>query len=490
MRKSSFFVIMIMLTLTLLPYFILAFFTVPAADDFCQANSSLYNGLLGHVKSRYLNWNGRYFADFLVASYNIIGHSLANNFLINFYYISSYFFMVLYGFSNLLFILILFQRRNLITGCIFSLIALISCLTYTEVRSTFFWFSGGIAYTLSNSLFILLVAMLIRFYYIKSEKYLFWTSLIFIPIINGLSETIMVSCTTFILALSFLNTLLPSFRDRFTVEKIVLSTAAISSALIVYMAPGNAVRFLSDGQSEINYIHIIISTLKFGFLKMFNWINPFWIALFIIILFLSHYIFDDKDVKKVLKNKKVFFSIIISLLMSFFASYFACFYSLGNAGPARAESISYTMFFLMTVFFGFFIGLNFNLSEIATAQINDKLLILFVALFCCFSFVSNYSYYPLKNDFEQLKSHYSYYQKTYQTLIKADSNSEIELPPEPRVKILRWKCYLTHDKNYYVNQAVATYFGIKSVIVKGSDGPDPDSPGNTGACGGTLSWDN
>lgn len=482
MRRSPFFIVLPILSLTLLPYFILAFFTVPSADDFFQASESLEKGLFDYVKWRYLTWNGRYTADFLVAFYNIAGHKLSNNFLIKYYYVSSFIFLFFYAISNFFFILILFGKKHLKTGCIFSLVALISCLSNTEIRSTFFWFSGGIAYTLSNLLFIVLVSLLTRFFYVKPEKWLFWASLILIPIINGLSETNMVACTTFVLGLSLINTCLPNFRDELKIKKVAFSAIAISSALIVYMAPGNTARLSADGEPEINYISIIGKTIAFGSLKVFHWVNPFWISLILITVLLSRNFFYAEE-KKVFEDKKVFTTLIISLLLAFFTSYLARFYSLSSAGPLRADSTSYTIFFLITVFIGFFIGLNLNFSKIFTESIMKKFLIGFISLFCGFSFVSTNSFYILKNEFKLLKNHYSYYRESYAILKQANSDSEVELTPEPRVKILRWKCYLTDEKDYWVNKAVANYFGIKSVVVIGGGGTDPDASG-TGECGG------
>ena len=70
------------LCITILPYLILALFTVPTGDDYAFASAALEQGILGFVKDRYLTWNGRYTADFLMACYNVIGHQITDYFLI------------------------------------------------------------------------------------------------------------------------------------------------------------------------------------------------------------------------------------------------------------------------------------------------------------------------------------------------------------------------------------------------------------------------
>ena len=123
------------------------------------------------------------------------------------------------------------------------------------------------------------------------------------------------------------------------------------------------------------------------------------------------------------------------------------------------------------------------MTKLLSTQAMDRMLIGSIALFCCFSLTANLSFYTLKNDFSLLKRHYIYYQENYPILIQASSGSDVELPPEPRVKLLRWKCYLTDNQDYWVNRAIADYFDLKSVVAKGGGGTDPDAPGN-GECGG------
>ncbi|WP_121971238.1 DUF6056 family protein [Leptolyngbya sp. BC1307] len=483
MKNSQLAIILSILLIAVLPYIFLAFFTVPAADDFLQAHESLERGLFGYVEWRYMSWNGRYAADFLVALYNLIGHKLSESFITNFYFLSSLLFMFSYALASFIFIVILFGRRSLRTGLIFALMALLYSLSNSEVRSTFFWLSGGIAYTLANSFFIILVALFVRFFKIFRQRKTLLASLVLIPIINGLSETSMVACTAFVLSLIFLESLfLTGFRGRLVLNKIALCICTIFSALLVYMAPGNANRMSADGQLEISYIKVICETMVFASLKIFHLINPFWIVLVLITMFLSQQLVST-ETKKVFKASKFLWIVLASLVLAFYASYFVRFYSSGSSGPLRADSTSYTIFFLITVFIGFFVGTSFDWLKPFPKWTYNKLLLLFITSFSLFSFAANYSLYSLAHDFRLLKDHYTYYQEIYPELIQAVPDAEIELPPEPRVKVLRWKCYLTDDKNYWVNQAVADYFRLESVIVKDGGGTDPDAPG-TGECGG------
>jgi hypothetical protein len=143
-------------------------------------------------------------------------------------------------------------------------------------------------------------------------------------------------------------------------------------------------------------------------------------------------------------------------------SYFVRWYSLGGNGPLRANSISYTIFFTITIMLCILIGIN--LDEVVLKKYsNPKIFLGLITMFCCFSLGVNYQI--LKHDFRVLKSHHQYYQTYYPLLINAQPNSDIKLPPEPRVKILRFtENYLTDNKNHWINRGFARYFHINSVI--------------------------
>lgn len=483
MNKTYLFLALIILGIALSPYLFLAFFTVPSADDFLQAKGSLDHGMFGYVQWRYLTWNGRYTADFLVAFYNILAHRVSSFFILKNYYIAPLLFIFFYMLANFIFLSVIAGARKFRVGLVYSLIAVIAALNNTEVRSTFFWFSGGIPYVLSNALFIVLTSFIIRFFYVKPQKLLFVSSLFLIPFINGLSETIMVACTVFILGLCVVDTVFRDVKTKFVLEKITLSAFAIISALIVYAAPGNIARSHELSNGEANYLNILLQTTAFSFLKAFHWLNLFWIVLIFIIILLVQSSFDKEKMQALFGNKKNISIILFSLLLSFYASYLVRFYTLRSSLPLRADSTSYTVFLVATTLIALYLGYNFDWFKFFNPRLINKLFLAFITLFCCFSFASSYSFYSLAHDFKLLKSHYEYYQTNYPVLLQAAPGSEVELSPEPRVQVLRWKCYLTDNKDYWVNQAVADYFGLESVIVRGGGGTDPDAPGN-GECGG------
>jgi hypothetical protein len=459
--KNIFFYLGIcILIITIIPYLFLAFFSVPAADDFVQASDSLERGLWEFIQWRYFSWSGRYSSDFIIASYNLVGHQLSNYFLINFYYIIPLFLISSYFIANFSFIALLVPENKIKNNFLYALIVSLAILTNTDLNSTVFWLSGGATYALGNSLFIISLGLTIYTLYLNYNSWLFtYINIILILFINGLSESIMISYTIFFILIFILNLTFNLLQKKEKIINLYYLISAIASAIVVYIAPGNSNR-LDAGKSEQFFLSFVKSfSLMFHYI--FTWINPFWICLVILlIVFIHNQLTGAIDIFK--KNQKILLIIIFSLIVSFYMSYFVRWYSLGGNGPLRANSISYTIFFTITIMLCILIGIN--LDEVVLKKYsNPKIFLGLITMFCCFSLGVNYQI--LKHDFRVLKSHHQYYQTYYPLLINAQPNSDIKLPPEPRVKILRFtENYLTDNKNHWINRGFARYFHINSVI--------------------------
>ena len=460
-------IILIALFIILIPYVILAFFSVPAADDFGQAARSLDLGILGFLKQRYLNWNGRYSSDLVISIYNVIGHKFSQYFLIKFFWIVPLSIISLYLISNYIFISLITDSNKIKFKLVYSLIIVISILTNTEVSSTVFWLAGGAAYGLANSLFIVSLGIIIYTLYIDNKSLSLVTiNLLLILFINGLSETTMVSYTTLILIISVLNIIILSRSSTrsFLLTNTAYSAVALISAFIVYLAPGNLIRSSVDGSSYYarNFLFSIKKSLLYTFDNVFHWVNPLWFCLVILLVFLVAKVFTIQRVS-IWKNRKIFPIIITSLIAALYMSYFVRCYSLGSEGPLRSNSVSYTIFLIITILLSLYLGVNLNLASLVSYVKTDKIFISIVTIFCCLSVGVNYQL--LKHDFLNLKRHYEYYQTIYPLVIKAKASDDIKLRREPRVKILRFnKNYLTKDKEHWINKAFSRYFNLNSVI--------------------------
>ncbi|MDJ0901194.1 MAG: DUF6056 family protein [Xenococcus sp. MO_188.B8] len=467
-RNLYFNIALVILFITIIPYLFLALFSVPAGDDFVQASNALEKGVFGYVKWRYFNWNGRYTSDFIIAFYNILGNKISQYFLIKFFFIVPLSLLSCYVGANYFFLKILFKNNQIRFNIIYALIATISIISNTLISQSVFWLAGGTAYGLASSLFIISFAITIYTLYLSQNySFLFFINALIISFINGLSETIMVVNTTFIIVISILNIVIFSraYPRRFSLKNVSYSVIVLISALIVYMAPGNANR--SSGYAQRGDIVLSLGmSIHSTFDHVFKWINPFWICLFVLGLFISCKLPNNR-IKNLVENRKILTIIFTSLVASLYMSYFVRWYSTGHEGVLRADTVSYTIFFIITVILSICLGVSLNSNNLVSYVKTERVFLFAITTFCCLSIAINYP--QLKNDFQILKRHYEYYQTNYSLAIKAKSGSNIELLPEPRAKILRYSDdywgYLQNDKQHPINKGFARYFNLNSVMV-------------------------
>lgn len=461
----------LVLLITITPYFFLALFSVPSADDFSQALQSINQGITSFVFSRYLNWSGRYSSDIVISTFNVFGNKLKQNFLIEFYYLVPISIILTYFISCYLFISLIAKESKSFWRIFFAILSTILMLSYVELRSTIFWLAGAATYTLGNALFLVSLAITLLSVYIedKSSKVAFLVGLniILIFFLNGFNEIIMVCNTVIILGLILFSYLFKSINKSQYLRLLLFAISAIVSSLIVIFAPGNAVRVAQDGKKLV-ILQIILKSLWAMIDNIFHWINPLWIC-FCIILFLTGHYFISSNLESYISNKRKFIPLVIVLLLALYLSYCVRYYSLGFVGPLRANSVSYLIFFLLTYFLCIYGYTQYQTSSNLRRYDNQAIFIAII-IYCFLSMVINFKL--IAKEFSVLKIHYTYYQTIYPKLIIGNPEDNILVPPEPEVSILRWKCYLTDDYQYWTNRAVANYFDINTVKAEGAKAPD------------------
>lgn len=467
--------IVLLLLVTIGFYIFLSFFSVPSADDFSQASLSSKEGIFGYVVWRYLNWSGRYSSDIIISTYNFLGSKVDNYFLIDFYYIVPIFLIIFYLLSSYLFISLLSLKNDIIWKCIFALVSTIFMLSGVELRSTIFWLAGGTTYTLGNALFLISLGLTLFTVYIdgssRRNNLLIFLNIGLIFLVNGFNEVLMVSNTVFITALLLLSSILKNLRKNEYLKLLYFEISTVISATIVFLAPGNRNRSSQDAQ-EIGVVKALTKSFFATLDNIFDWINPVWICLLLLISFILYHLISLQT-EGYIRNQKKFFSTIISLAIALYTSYFARYYSLGNQGPLRANSTSHVIFFIITSFLCLYAFIRFDFYNFRSmVEKQKKMVVSIFILFCFLAIFTNFEL--LMNDLSILKSHYSYYQTVYPKLTSGNFNDTFEVQPEPRVFILRWKCYLTDDREYWTNTAMAKYFNVKSITAVGGGAPDPD----------------
>jgi len=149
----------VLLSLTILPFVILSYYSIPAYDDFDYALTTIENGYFQAQKIWYFTWSGRYFSQAVLTTINpLIYYSFAGYKALNVILILLFIFACIYFFKSI------FQNE------VSAIFALILSLSFTSlylykvpnVAFVFYWLSSVIVYTLSNILTLILFALLAR----------------------------------------------------------------------------------------------------------------------------------------------------------------------------------------------------------------------------------------------------------------------------------------------------------------------------------------
>jgi hypothetical protein len=145
---------------------------------------------------------------------------------------------------------------------------------------------------------------------------------------------------------------------------------------------------------------------------------------------------------------------------------------MNGEGPPRANSTSYILLLVSTVMVALVLGkkLPFPRAPGLRLLVDKRVFLPLVAAFCLVSVGLNYRL--LQHDFGVLRAHQQYYSQTYPLLIGARPGSDVECPPEPRVRIMRFANYLTTDRNHPINKGYARYFHLNSVVCRGDGCPN------------------
>jgi hypothetical protein len=256
------------------PYAFLAFFAVPAVDDFGQAATALERGVLSFIQLDYLNWTGRYSSNLVIATFNAAGHHLADHFLLKDYFIVPLALILLYLLANFVFFRLVAGSRRAGLALLFSLIATLAILINTELSSTVYWLTGGATYGLANSLFIASLALTVHTIFLNPKGvFPVLVNLALIVFIQGLSETIMASYAALLVAMLAINFATNSASRRGLAINLAYAAAALASSAAVYFAPGNRIRATVEG---IQNAHRILPSLGHGLwstiINSFHWI--------------------------------------------------------------------------------------------------------------------------------------------------------------------------------------------------------------------------
>ena len=284
----------------LVPFFVLSFFTFPAADDLCVGSYVFEHGLFPAQKIIFQQVNSRIVSGFLVSvfvSNGLIVYRLAVFCILVFFFLSSvFFFHTLLGSF----------KKALLGGIAFILLTL---NIFPDIAEMVYWISGAVNYFFPASLVFLFFAIFIKC--IKNQKFSIKKVLLLsgiLILIAGLHEMALIFTGALILYIVLF------FKASLKIKWIalLLICLAILSFFLIHFTGASMTRM---NNYEFAGYQNIISRSLLSFVKLFVLVFtsfPFLLALFAV------FVFTDRKRDSFYNKSRFIFSLCFLLLLILF----------------------------------------------------------------------------------------------------------------------------------------------------------------------------
>lgn len=267
-----------------------SFFTRPFADDFCVANSVNSHSFIEYIINEYMGWTGRLSYIILTgftAKMGLWGYQIMPLIIILFFLISLFW-------ASLPYFKCYYPESPILGAASFSsLFILLLFNSLPDLFESVFWNAGSVNYLPPIIMFTLLAGLFIRLIvnYQKSQSW-FIFPIILITFIAGMFSEIysMLQVTIYFILIVGLYRITSKSTKK--IVKLFAFTGlliAIISFLIVYLAPGNAVRQAASHQKTptallqmpfLSIRHILVIFYVFIVLEAKVWIIPMFLIPF------------------------------------------------------------------------------------------------------------------------------------------------------------------------------------------------------------------
>ena len=469
---------------SLIPIFIMAKYSMPAADDYSYSITTYHaweetHNIFAVLKSAfekigetYNNWQGTFSAVLLFSLQPSV-------FGIEFYGIGTIILVLALLFSNWYLVKTIAKKCfNYSKNSLVLILALvptaISIQFLPDARESLFWWNGASYYTLFYSIMLIAIGVMIRV--IKSEKkkntIINMVGLILLTIIigGGNYPTALIFIMMSFLAAAYL--FITKNNKKWSLLGVTL--VGIISLGISMIAPGNGVRqsFCDD---SLGAIGSIFKGIYLGVVHVENWTT---IPVIITFVFLTPFIYQIIK-KSEFKFKYPLIFTIISFGV-FAAQFVPPIYAMNNLGGSRLLDIIYYSFYWL-------IGLNimYYLGWIKTRFGEIKLLdyiyencliygVIILALLGAVLIVNrNYknltSYVSIESlNSGEAKEYYLEMLERYK--LYEDKNIDTVVVPEIKSKPKQlYGADITEDKENWINRAASDYFGKKEIRIEKED---------------------
>lgn len=342
--------IILILIISLIPIFVIAFYNHSSADDYSYGCLARYAWTDSHnilnvlkavgekVCSVYFEWQGSYAA---VALFALQPAVFGEQFYVVVTYIIMGFFLfgTFYFFRKL--INVVTEGENEIADIAASIAALLSIQFLPSPVEGLFWWNGASYYVIFYALMLIQIANMGAV--ISSDqcsKRQFVGLLIMAVLISGgnyISALLTMELTILLVGCSFYK------KNKVTGKLMVVFGVTLAGFLVNCLAPGNAVRQASF--EAWSPVRAILYSFHEAYIYMVEWTSP---LLIIGIIFLIPFLWrlPTKNVRKA----PIFYLLFIAIGFCLFASSFTpTLYTYGSVGAGRIQNIRYFLWIVFSI---------------------------------------------------------------------------------------------------------------------------------------------
>ncbi|HOY32995.1 MAG TPA: DUF6056 family protein [Bacteroidales bacterium] len=461
----------ILLLILIAPLFFLSFFVYPSADDYSVFNLTQQHGYFAYQKYIYLNWTGRYSANFLEALNPlrcIIIYRMIPPVLLTLLFLSGYYF-----FCTLLNSFLKKQEMFL-----FSLVFFVLYInTFPSTGEGIYWYPAGVEYLLANAFTLFFLAILIRIIHSpRKHKIPLAILLILLAfVIIGLNEISMVLICGILLLFWSGSTYV---NRKISITMTLVLVYALVFAFAEILAPGNYVR-MSVFSGSMNYVQSIISSC-IAVAKMLGLhfqSPPFVLLTIIVIPFIVQVIRKNSIRYRYLINPWV---LSVFSLLTLVVLYIPGFLSMGINPPVRVHALI-SFVFMMLWFINMVNLCHFFVRKKITIpvfpDILKRILLVCIVLFAISDFFKEpggkyyfrnnitRAYYDL---FFKVAGYKTEMESRYIKIKEATNTGNLDLQADALQSIPQTIFFtdIQSDTSYWINRDYAEYYSLKTIAIK------------------------
>ena len=332
--------ILFLLVVALLPYFVICFYALPFADDFCFGWTASENiSFLQKFLNQYLYWNGRYTADALVNLNPLVTEKIINYQLAVFISLAATP-VVIYFFIKEVGIAFQCSMVNSQWLMISMLITLVYLNYQPNITEGIYWFIGISNYHLCNLLFLVQITLLLKSFSVEglSKILLQALSLLLLIVSIGFNEIGAMLIPALYLCLAVVN------RQSSMVNRqvlVVFTLVAFFASGFVFFSPGNFVR-TQEFENRYDLLHSLLYSLAQTARFIAEWIlNVPFVLLSLLVLANT-----DKVRSKTTIDYKL---LVVAMLFVVFVGSFLPYFATGVLGQHRTINFVFFFFILLWV---------------------------------------------------------------------------------------------------------------------------------------------